>query len=478
MKRNCIVRNITVEKLIYGGNGLAVLDDGMKVIISWGAIPGSIIDIRILKNKKTHYLGQIQKVIQPSPLEQKLPSDHQLYWGCKWLPIPYEDQLEIKQEQVIEAFHHVADKPWMSEAIFKDIQRSPQIYWYRNKLEFSWGKYISAKQEIHEQYRFWFHEQGSFDRIIDCSNCVLADEMVNTIFHQFDEFARASWLPTYDQKVQQGFWRHLVFRQAKNTNQLMVIVSVHSGYLWDDIQDFIQSIKEFASNMSDITSLYLLHNSWKADIVDGEFQHISWEKNISEKLIIDEKEFYFVIAPRSFFQTNTLGAQDLYSIVRKNVWKDNHVLLDLYAWTGTIGIILSDLAKKVYSVELVTSSSEDNKRNLSVNKIDNVSVINQKVEEFLVSEETKKLISAWLIDTIIIDPPRAGMHTSAPSIIPDFQAKKIIYVSCNPATLVRDLEKICEEWSYQITSVQWVDMFPHTHHIEVVVVLEIRDQSS
>ena len=280
----------------------------------------------------------------------------------------------------------------------------------------------------------------------------------------------------------------------------MVVLSVNSEFsriwslkfeIWNFVDDFVAFLKWLDH---EVTSAYLLHNSGKADIVDGEFEHVYGKEVIVERLIVGERGLDFQIRPKSFFQTNTLWAQKLYEVVRGMICERDGVILDLYAGTGTIGIIVSDLAKKVYSVELVQSASEDNRKNLELNGIKNVVVVNGKVEDFLKNSKFKiqneEVTQFWTlnselwtlnlersVDTIIIDPPRAGMHPSAPEIISQFEAKEIIYVSCNPSTLVRDLEVICQDWEYFVTDITPVDMFPHTHHIETVVRLARSDFS-
>ncbi len=225
MKKYDIIENIKIEKLIFGGSGLATASDGRKIIISGGAIPDAIVDLRITKLKKNHLEAQIFRTVRKSPLEKAIPAEWQLYGGCKWLPIPYDKQLEIKEQQITEAFHSL--KTEIEKTIWHTIIRSPDSEHYRNKVEFSWGKYISEREGVYDDYRFGFHVQGQFDRIEDCWYCVLADELTNQVFRDIDVFARGSDLPTYDPKTAIGFWRHLVVRRAKQTGEMMLIFSVN-----------------------------------------------------------------------------------------------------------------------------------------------------------------------------------------------------------------------------------------------------------
>jgi len=463
MKKHEVLENIKIDKLIFWWKGLWLAPDGKKIIISWGVIPGSIINLRILKNKKNYYEWQMLEQVKKSPLEWELPAHFQVYGGCKWLPINHDSQLEIKAEQVRESFNHLKD--YISETLFHPIIASPEIYGYRNKVEFSWWKYISAKEDVHEEFRFGFHKQWEFDRIIDCTYCVLADEEINEVFKKVDKFSRESGLPTYDPKTQVGFWRHFVVRKAKYTGEIMLIFSVNSDFAWYN-RDGEWKIRVFTNTLArsypNIKSIYLLSNTGKADIVTWEFELIYWEKTITEKLLGKS----FEINPKSFFQTNSLWAEKLYTkALELASTKWNVVALDLYAGTWTIWILLSEKFKKVYSVELVKEASEDGKRNAKLNWIDNVEFVNAKVEEFL-----KDFVKTWeKVDLLIVDPPRDGMHPDTLPNLINFDAKTMVYVSCNPATLARDLDFILKNSTYKITDVVPVDMFPHTHHIETIV---------
>lgn len=495
MKKHDILENIKIEKLIFWGSGLATAPDGRKIIISGGAIPDAIVDLRITKSKKNHLEAQIYRTIKRSPLEMDIPSNWQLYGGCKWLPIPYPKQLEIKEQQITEAFHSLQEET--KNTTWHPIIGSPESEKYRNKVEFSWGKYISEREGKHDEYRFGFHVQGQFDRIEDCWYCVLADDVTNAIFKDIDVFARKSELPTYDPKTGVGFWRHLVIRRAKKTGQTMVIFSVNGMFesenttkKWTKEYLLTEMVQQLSKKYNDITSIYVLENTNRADVVQGNQVLLYGESTITDELL----GLTFEIQPKSFFQVNTLWAEKLYQSVIDSIQQKWGTLLDLYAGTGTIGILLAKEFKKVYSVELVTSSSEDGQKNSDRNSIKNVEFINSKVEDF-----AKDFSQGWWkADTIVLDPPRDGLHPSAIPHILTFGAREIIYVSCNPATLVRDISillgkemshettdtdasdigkkkdvsEVKNQPKYRISDITPMDMFPHTHHIETVVRLE------
>lgn len=498
MKKYDILKNITIEKLIFGWSWLATAPDGKKIIISGWAIPEAIVDLRITKVKNNRLEAQIVSTVKRSPLEKDIPKEWQLYGGCKWLMIPYEKQLEIKQEQIKEAFHFLKEYTW--DTVFHPIIPSPESEHYRNKVEFSWGKYISEREGIHDEYRFGFHVQGQFDRIEDCWYCVLADDMMNAIFRDIGSFARAYSLPTYDPKTWIWFWRHLVIRKGEKTWEIMILLSVNtdfSGFTLKEKWDIEVYLKTLVSRYPKIVSVYLLHNIWRADIVTGREEIVSGKPTITDELL----GYSFEIQPKSFFQVNTFGAEKLYRVAIDSIQNKDGILLDLYAGTGTIGILLAKYFTKVYSVELVESASRDGAKNAIRNNVTNIEFVNKKVEEF-VKENEEKTKGEKQKTTIILDPPRDGLHPSALPYILSFGADEIIYVSCNPGTLTRDIailidathpniaeneewddEKIVqsqknEEWKtlqknrYKITDITPVDMFPHTHHIETVVRLE------
>lgn len=354
MSSNQIISPVHVEKLVFSGKGLARAEDGRAIMISGGVIPGQTVSVRVLKTRKGHIEAQVLEVLEHSPLEQPLPAHFQVYGGCKWLPIRYEDQLRIKDEQVKECFSGLASRGLVSPEVWHPIVASPEIYGYRNKLEFSFGKYISAKEEIHDDFRFGFHKQGEFDRIIDCDFCVLASDSVNEIFLEVNKHARASGIPTYDPKTAKGTWRHLVVRESKSTGKKMLVYSLNTKDPNFDRAIF-DTVWQALALRDDIVTQVLFHNSGLADIVTGEAEILHGSGIIQENLLGRT----FEIRPKSFFQTNTVGAEVLYSTVLNLVKSSGGTLLDLYAGTGTIGILLASHFDQVYSVEIVADSSAD-----------------------------------------------------------------------------------------------------------------------
>lgn len=473
MKKNEILENVTVEKLVFGGKWFARLKsdnkdiDGKAIFISGWVIPGSIVNLRVLKSRKDYVEAQCQEVVKKSPIEKKHPKNpYGDQAGSMWVNIPYDEQLKIKAWQVSESLFHI--QKLQPNLDIRPIVASPLVDSYRNKIEFSFGKYISAKEHMAEHFNVGFHKQGEFSKIQDFDGTILISDLANTIYKEIKDFAKASGYPVYDQFDQQGFFRHIVLRQAFFTNQMMIIFSINHKFTGVKNLDFVKDFfAELAKKHPEIASIYLSLNDSKADVAIWELELIYWEKFIEEKLL----GITFNISPKSFFQTNSHGAEKLYwevlAQVDANSLKD-FTVLDLYGGTGTIGMVFAPHSKKVISVELVADASKDGKENALKNNIQNMDFVNAKVEEFL----DDYLKEGKTADLLIIDPPRAGMHPNALPNILKFKTKNIIYVSCNPATLSRDLAYILENSDYKISHVTPVDMFPHTHHIETIVKLE------
>ncbi len=480
IKKWDILENILIEKLVFWGKGFARLThsnpelDGRVIFITWGAIPGTIANLRVLKKKKSFLDTQIVDIIKKSDIEIEHPTNkYGMSGGWKWINIPYKEQLKIKENQVKEALNIVEQK--QPNLPFLPIEASPTIDWYRNKVEFSFWKFISAKLWIEEHFNLGFHKQGEFSKIQDMNGCPLIDEVQNEIYREFKAFTKTLGLPVYDSMRQEWFFRHLMIRRTHFADEMMLLFSFNPEYFEKntklDKEGKLLLIKEFLVSLAKkypiIKSIYFSHNPNKADVCIGDLELIYWKSSIKESL----QGLSFNISPTSFFQTNSTWAEKLYSMVLDYAHKEKlkeQTVLDLYGWTWTIWMIFAKAwAKHVTSVELVKSSSLDGKKNAKANGVENINFVNEKVEDFL-----GKYLNEWKVaDLLIIDPPRAGMHPWALPNILKFNTKQIIYVSCNPTTLARDLGYILDNSNYKIEKIQAMDMFPHTHHIETIVSL-------
>ena len=480
MKKWDIIENILVEKLVFWGKGLARLKsdnpdiDGRTIMITGWAIPWAVVNLRLLKKKKNYYETQIVDTIKKSPIEKQHPSNkYGLSGWWKWINIPYEEQLKIKDEQVKDALRNLYK---IQENIhFEPIAWSPTIDWYRNKVEFSYWKYISKKYDIEQHFNVGFHKQWEFSKIEDMDGCALIDEVQNDIYREIKKFSKTLGLPVYDQMRNEWFFRHIMIRRTHFANELMLLLSFNPEYFDTntklDKAEKLQLIKDFLIWLTEkydiIKSIYFSHNPNKADVCIWDLELIYWKETITETLL----DLDFQISPTSFFQTNSTWAEKLYEMVLDFAYKEdlkNQTILDLYGGTGTIGMIFAKHgAKHVTSVELVTSASKDWEKNAKLNGITNMDFVNAKVEDFL-----DNYLNEWKsADLLVIDPPRAGMHPDALPNILKFGTKQMIYVSCNPSTLARDLEYILQNSEYKIEKVQAKDMFPHTNHIETIVSL-------
>ncbi len=486
IKKNDILKNIEVEKLVFWGKGFAILKhsnpayDGRIIFITGWAIPKSIVDLRVIKKKSSFLETQIVNIVKKSPFEKK--NKDNLYGecgGCKWVNIEYEKQLEIKQQQVEESLNNLKKYDEKLSNKFLKIEKSPLINWYRNKVEFSFWKNISLKNNIEQHFNVWFHKQWEFSKVEDFDGCILIDELQNKIYRDIKSFSKTLGLPVYDQFNGKWFFRHILIRRTYFTNQIMLLLSFNPNYFENNTKinqkEKINLIKQFFLSLtkkySEIKSIYLSYNINKSDTCIWDLELIYWNKSIKEEL----GWLYFYISPTSFFQTNSSWANKLYSIVLDFAKKDRikqYSILDLYGWTGTIAIFFAKAwAKKVTSVEHVKSSSFDWESNAKLNWLKNVSFVNEKVEDFL----KKYIESKNKCDLIIVDPARAWLHPSALADVIKFNANQIIYVSCNPPTLARDLEYILKNSNYKIEKIKALDMFPHTHHIETIVSLIKKD---
>lgn len=479
MKKWDIIENVLVEKLVFWGKGFTRLKsenvdlDWRVIFITGSAIPWEIVNLRVLKKKNDYIETQIVEIVKKSPIEKIHPNNP--YWmsgGWKWINIPYEEQLKIKENQVKEAVFHLKKFQDNLENVFLPIEWSPLIDWYRNKVEFSFWKYISKREGKDEQFNVWFHKQWEFSKVEDYDGCILIDEFQNNIYREIKKFCKNSWLPVYDSMRNEGFFRHLLIRKTYFTNEMMIILWFNPNYLEKNKLNYeTKKIEEFFRNLAwkygEIKSIYLSYNSNKADIAIWDLELVYWKENICEEL----NWLRFNIWPKSFFQTNSSWAEKLYSIVldfaHKEQLKDLKIL-DLYAWTWTIWMIFAKAwALEVMSVELVKQASENWIINAKLNWLQNMSFKCAKVEDFL-----QEYLNDWqTADLLVIDPPRDWMHPDALPNIINFWVKQIIYVSCNPATLARDLWYILNNSDYKIEKIKPMDMFPHTHHIETVVSL-------
>ncbi len=471
------IHQLTIEKVAYKAIGIAYLEteQGRLVVFVPNTIPGEVCRVLIIKKKKGYIEGRKIEKITPSPLEVKAPCPYfGTCGGCKWQHVPYATQIQFKEEFISDSISKIGK-------VKDDYERlpmipSPQEYGYRNKIELSFGveAFVSqtdfqAQMELDERPEretgryMGYHGSGSFSKIVDIDACMLGSDMMNSIIHVVKDFVFKKKLAVYNQKTHEGLLRHLVIREGVHTGELMVnlITNATEDYTNEFFEPMVEALLLLEHDHYKFESILWTHNGSKSDVAQGEVMHVLHGREyIFEKV----GDYLFKISPYSFFQTNTKGAEKLYDLVEEFAQLEGgEIVLDLYSGTGTIGMYLAKKAKKVFSMESNPDAVADAKVNATMNNIMNVEFMAGKVEEAAFSLVFERP------DVVIIDPPRAGMHPKALAMFPKFGARKMVYVSCNPTTLARDLEFL-SRW-YKVEKIQAVDMFPQTYHVETVVLL-------
>lgn len=438
---------LTLENLALGGEAVARTDGGMVVFVR-GGIPGDKAVIEIVKRKRKFVTGKVVELLEPSPLRVEARCEYfGRCGGCKWQCLQYTDQLTFKQQQVAEAFAHIGK---IQDVSVNDIISMESPWYYRNKMEFTFGQDEDGGLILGQHYA------GRWDKLIDLQHCYLQSEDSVEIFALCRDFARKQDLTVFSTHTGEGLLRHLIIREGKHSGDIMVNI-VTSAEHFPQLARFVRYL---TAGFPRITSIVRTINRRKGQSSQGQEEHVLYGEPFIRETIND---LSFEISAKSFFQTNTLQTERLYQTVQRMAdLSQNGVALDLYCGTGSIALHLARHAHKVYGIELVEDAVLNAKKNADRNHIGNVSFHCGDVQKILPTLALKTL------DVIVIDPPRAGLTKKGVQHILAIDARQIVYVSCNPATLARDLAMLLEG-GYAIHEVQPVDMFPHTSHIETVV---------
>jgi len=459
-----ILENVLISSIAAEGKGLARVDN-FVVFVDKG-VPGDTIHARILQKKKDYAQAEIDTLVKPS--EKRITSfcaHFMLCGGCKWQHIAYEHQLAFKQQLVVEAFQRIGKIELFD---IEPILGCAFTEFYRNKLEFTSSNRVwLTREQIDSGETFnrnvlGFHTAGNFASVLQINKCFLQDERVNNIRNAVYEFAIQQNYTFYNLKLHEGLLRNLIFR---NTTQEEWMVTV--CFAAPDMEKIDKMMHFIQTNFTYITSLNYIINIKKNDtIYDQEVITFSGKNHIIEKL----GEVYYKISPKSFFQTNSKQAKCLYDIVKQfSDVKKEDVVYDLYCGTGSIGLYISRDCKKVIGIEQIPDAITDAEFNASLNNIDNTIFHAGTCEDIL----QEAFIETYGIpDIVVVDPPRAGLHEKVVQVLLQAAPKKIVYVSCNPATQARDALLFSDK--YQVTRCRPVDMFPHTYHIENVILLELK----
>ncbi len=462
-RQEIILENIEIEAVAAEGKALAHVD-GAVLFVQF-AVPGDIVDVKVCKKKKNYMEGFILRMVQPSPHRLEPFCKHfGTCGGCKWQPLPYEMQLQAKQQQVYDQLVRIGhlDVPEITSIVPSD-----ETTYYRNKLEFTfsqkrWFENADDIDSVPENERggLGFHVGRFFDKVLDIDHCYLQKEPSNAIRLFVKKYALEHGLPFFNIRDHHGFLRNMFIRTTEEGNVMLIICFYHEN---EEARKGL--LDALAAEFPQITSLYYVINGKANDsISDQECILYKGEDAIYEYM----EGLKFKIGPKSFYQTNTKQAYKLYSVTREYAeLTGNEVVYDLYTGTGTIAQFVSRQASKVIGIEYVPEAIEDAKVNAANNNITNC--------EFFAGDMKDILTDAFVEehgrpDVIILDPPRAGIHPDVAQVILNAAPQRMVYVSCNPASQARDLEILCQK--YRITAVRPVDMFPHTHHVENVVALE------
>jgi 23S rRNA (uracil1939-C5)-methyltransferase len=454
MRRRDILR-VTIEDLAYGGKGVAKYEG--KVIFVDGALPGDTVDACLTKIRGSYCESYAKELITPSPQRIKPLCEHfGTCGGCKWQNYEYPSQLKYKEEQLRRQLIHLGG---IAEPPTEPIIGAKKLFHYRNKMEYSFG--ISESGEL----ILGLHHAGSYDKIFDMHKCHLQSETANDIVNFVKDECRRLNLPSYNMITHEGLMRFLVIRDGKHTGEYMVNILTGPDY-----QPHKQGIMELGMNLArkfeSIKSLHWTVNSQKSNIArwdtyPSETRNgvLSGNDHIHEQL----GHCRYRISPDSFFQTNSYQAQVLYdTVIDFSGFSASDKVLDLYCGTGTIAIYVANLVGSIFGVESVSRAVEDAVLNAKENGVSNVKFQRGEVEN-IINDLGK-------FNKVIVDPPRAGLHKKALQGIIDMAPPVIIYVSCNPSTLARDVA-ILKQNGYRLDRAVAVDMFPHTYHIEAVTKL-------
>ncbi len=475
-------KRITLENILvtdYAAQGKALARHEGKVIFIEGAVPGDMADLLLTKNKKDWAEARALKIVQPSADRETPFCRHfGVCGGCKWQMLPYQKQLQYKQQEAEQNLIRIGK---VAGAQMLNIAGAEDTVHYRNKLEFTFSNKeyqtvppnSSGTENLSPETAdntvdhlplshlagrgaLGFHAPRVFDKTISIFECFLMDDVNNRIRNTLRDVAAENDFSFYDIRLHTGWLRNVIVRYC-STGELMVNLCIN----FEDAASTKIMLDALLEKVPEITTvLYTINPKWNDSIYDLEPQVYYGKGYVVEKL----ENFQFIISPKSFFQTNTKQAEKLYSIIRSFAQLTGaETVYDLYCGTGSIGIFLSPLAKKIVGVELVEDAIEDAKKNAAINNIahahffagDVIKICND--DFFAVNGRP---------DVVITDPPRAGMHTKLVEKLLDIAAPVIVYVSCNTATMARDILLLSEK--YRVEKTQPVDMFPHTHHIECV----------
>lgn len=465
MKKGSVVESLEITDISSEGKGVGRLNE--QVIFVKETVPGDVVDIKIIGKKRKFLEAYATQIIKKSKDRIQPICEHfGLCGGCKWQHMSYNAQLQYKQGHVEENLKKLSG---LELPTVMPILRSEKTSFYRNKLEYTFSNFRwLTKEEINSDEEcvrtgLGFHIPKQFNKIVNINQCHLQGDPSNDIRVAFKKFADEHEISFYDFKKQQGFLRNLIIRTA-STGELMVILQL----AYSDNALIKKALGFLHEKFPQITALmYIINEKANDSYGDLDVQLFSGKDHIMEQM----GDLKFKIGPKSFYQTNSAQAHELYKVVKEFAsLKGDELVYDLYTGTGTIANFVARSAKKVVGIEYVKEAISDAKVNSEINGIQNTDFHAGDMKNLLGKDFINKHGKP---DVIITDPPRAGMHPKVTQLLTDLATKRIVYVSCNPATQARDLEVLGK--NYAVKKIQPVDMFPQTQHVENVVLLELKE---
>ena len=472
-KQEIILTDIEITDAGSEGNAIARVDN--KVIFVPFVVPGDIVDIKIYKSKKNYAEGRAVAIKKYSPLRSEVKCPHfGTCGGCRWQNMDYAEQLKYKQKQVVDNLERLGK---IDTSNMSPICGSDNIFYYRNKLEYTFSNRPWISNEdiknpdfVPQPNALGFHIPGLFDKILNIGHCALQENLSNDIRLTIKEYALQHDLEFYDIRNHTGFLRNIVIRNTSIGEWMLVVIVAH-----DDKEKLLPMMEFLKNRFPQITSLqYIINEKLNDSYSDLDVITYSGKDYVVENMPSYKQQgqpLEFKIGPKSFYQTNSAQAYKLYSYAADFAdLKGDEVVYDLYTGTGTIANFVARQCKKVVGIEYVEDAIQDAKHNSERNNIDNTVFYAGDMAKVLTEDFIKENGTP---DLVITDPPRAGMHEKVIQQLLNAQPRKIVYISCNPATQARDVMMLSEK--YNVGRIQPVDMFPHTHHVENVVELILKD---
>jgi len=466
MAKNKIIPNITIIDIAHKGKSIGKDENGYVYLIE-GTVPGDVVNAVYYKKRKGLRVAKVLEYVSYSERRTEALCEHfGVCGGCKWQHFQYDSQLYFKEKQVRDAIERIA---MLDGSIVESILRCDNIYYYRNKMEYSFcsKRWITEEEaeshaEITDKKALGFHRPGYFSKVVNINTCHLQDDFGNQVRNFLHAFATEKEYSYYDYDTQRGLLRNVTLRNTSIDEWMVSVIFRERDE--DKIEDIMSAVQQ---KFPEITSLYYVVNQKQNDtLYDQEYHLYHGVPKITEQL----GNVKYKIGPKSFFQTNSLQAKNLYDVAVDMAELDaEDMVYDLYTGLGSIALYIADQCKYVLGIEEIPQAIEDAKVNQVLNGIENADFYTGDVKDIFTTDFIESNGSP---DVVITDPPRAGMHEAVIDTLLKLEAPKIVYISCNPATQARDIKLLSE--SYELVKVKPVDMFPQTQHIESVALLKLK----